>query len=128
MVSSSLLYSIVILVLLYYYYYYHYYYYYYNYYYYTILRVFTPALVDGFSLKSSWLQVSRTLLSILTDLSNAIVWMVPTYLLIFLSDGDAQVILKSWGMWSTSLLPLLLGLLRPYWIVLNRTIFIFSCM
>ena len=34
------------------------YYYYYYYYYYTHLEFFTPALVDGFSLESEWLQVS----------------------------------------------------------------------
>ena len=37
---------------------------------------FILALVDGLSLESVWQQVSRTLLSILADLSNAIVWIV----------------------------------------------------
>ena len=52
------------------------------------LRVFffTPALADGFhwSLSDSKsLQVFRTLLSILVDLNNAVVWMSPLVLLAF---------------------------------------------
>ena len=46
---------------------------------------FTPALADGFhwSLRDSKsLQASRTLLRILTDFNNSVVWMVSTYSLI----------------------------------------------
>ena len=41
---------------------------------------FKPALANGLSLKfnSKFLQVSRTLLSILADLHNEVVWMVST--------------------------------------------------
>ena len=49
----------------------------YYYYFKTFQSPFILALVDGFSLK--WLQVSRTLLSILADLNNAVVWMVSTH-------------------------------------------------
>ena len=41
-------------------------------------EIFKPALADGFPLKFVWQQVSRTLLSILTDLNNAVVLMVST--------------------------------------------------
>ena len=54
------------------------YYYYYYYYYYTPFWVYSPALADGFSLVFDWKQISRTLLSILTDLNNAVIWMVST--------------------------------------------------
>ena len=48
---------------------------------------FVPrALADGFSLESEWQQVSRTLLSILSYLCNAVVWMVSTRPLIFKSS------------------------------------------
>ena len=43
----------------------------------TPFGFFTPALADGFSLESEWQQVSslsRTLLSILANLNNAVVW------------------------------------------------------
>ena len=36
----------------------------------------TLALANGFSLESEWQQVSRTLLSILANLNNAVVWRV----------------------------------------------------
>ena len=45
------------------------------------LVFFPSALADGFSLGSEWQQVSsisRTLLSILTVLNNAVVWMIST--------------------------------------------------
>ena len=45
----------------------------------TPLEFFTSALVDGLSLKFEWQHVSsipRTLLSILADLTNAVVWIV----------------------------------------------------
>ena len=45
-------------------------------------ELFTPAWADSFSQESEWLQVSRTLLSILADLSNTAVWMVSTRTLI----------------------------------------------
>ena len=45
---------------------YHLYYYYYNYY-------FTSALADGLLQEFEWQQVSRTLLSILVNLNNAVV-------------------------------------------------------
>ena len=50
------------------------------------LQFFTSALADGLSLEFEWQkspQVSRTLLSILADPYNTIVWMVTTFLLIF---------------------------------------------
>ena len=51
--------------------------------YYSILlfeSFFTPALADGFFflLEFEWQQVSRTLLSIQTDLNNAVLWVVST--------------------------------------------------
>ena len=42
------------------------------------LEFFTSALADGLSLEFEWQQVSRTLLSILAVLNNAVVWMVST--------------------------------------------------
>ena len=42
------------------------------------LEFFTSVLADGLSLEFEWQQVSRTLLSILTILNNAVVWMVFT--------------------------------------------------
>ena len=45
-------------------------------------EILAPALADGFSLEFEWIkspEVSRTLLSILTDLNSAVVWMVPTH-------------------------------------------------
>ena len=44
-------------------------------------EIFTPALADGFSQEFEWSkssQVYRTLLSILANLNNAVVWMVST--------------------------------------------------
>ena len=58
------------------YYYYNYYYYYYYYLFSLFWEIFTPALADGFSRDSEWPQVSSTLLSILANLNNAVVWMV----------------------------------------------------
>ena len=58
----------------------YYYYYYYSFFFYS-LEFFTPALADGLSpdlSDSKSLQVSRTLLSILAILNNAVVWMVST--------------------------------------------------
>ena len=44
-----------------------------------LFSFFTPALSDGFSQEIEWQQVSsRTLLSILGDVNNAVVWMVST--------------------------------------------------
>ena len=48
---------------------------------------FTPALADGFPLEFKGQQVSRTLLSILTDLNNAVVWMISTCSLISKSSS-----------------------------------------
>ena len=45
---------------------------------------FAPAFAEGFSLESEWQQVTRTLLSILADLNNTVVWMVSTRPLISL--------------------------------------------
>ena len=45
----------------------------------TPLEFFTSALADGFSLEFEWLQVSRTRLSILAVLSNAVVWIISTH-------------------------------------------------
>ena len=39
---------------------------------------FTSSNTDGLSLAFEWQQVSRTLLSILIDLNNAIIWMIST--------------------------------------------------
>ena len=58
----------------------HLYYYYYYYYYYYSFGFFTPALAGVFSSASKWLQVFfnlMTLRSILADLNNAVVWMLP---------------------------------------------------
>ena len=44
-------------------------------YYYLLLAFFTSALADGLSLKFEWWQDSRTVLSILAVLNNAVVWM-----------------------------------------------------
>ena len=46
------------------------------------LRVFTSALPDCLSLEFVWQQVSSSLLSILTDLNNVVVWVVSTHPLI----------------------------------------------
>ena len=46
---------------------------------------FTSVLADGFSLESVWL-VSKSLLFILTDLNNAVVWKVSTRSLIYKSS------------------------------------------
>ena len=40
---------------------------------------FTSANTDSISLRFEWQQVSRTLLNILADLNNAVVWMVSTH-------------------------------------------------
>ena len=53
--------------------------------YFHSLKVFAPGLVDGFSLKFERQQsplVSRTLLSILADPNNVVIWMVSTRSLI----------------------------------------------
>ena len=70
-----------------YYYYYHHYYYPYNYYYFYLFLFFlNPCKIFGLALVFHWSlcdskspRVSRTLLSILTDLNNAIVWIVSTW-------------------------------------------------
>ena len=46
----------------------------------TPWEFFTSVLADGLSLEFEWQQVSWTLLSILTVLNNAVVWMVSTRL------------------------------------------------
>ena len=48
---------------------------------------FTPVLADGSLLESEWQQVSRTLLSILTNLNNAVVWIISTCPLISKSSS-----------------------------------------
>ena len=48
---------------------------------------FTPSLADRLSEEFEWQQVSRALLGILADLSNAIVWMVSTRPLISKSSS-----------------------------------------
>ena len=88
--ANTLLVYITLLSLLYcyynnYYYYFYIYfnYYYYYYYYYYSLEFFTSAYTDGFHWRlsdSKSPQVSRTLLSILAVFSNAVVWMVSTWL------------------------------------------------
>ena len=40
------------------------------------LELFTPKLAGGFPLQFEWHLVSKTLLSILADLNNSVVWMV----------------------------------------------------
>ena len=59
----------------------------YRYYFFLLLfwEFFIPALADGLPLES--LQVSGTLLSILADLNNALVWMVSTRRLISKSSS-----------------------------------------
>ena len=62
------------------------------------MRVYTPALADSFQWslsdnKSS--QVSRTPFSILADLNNTVIWMVPICPLIFTSSSP---ITKTLGM------------------------------
>ena len=47
---------------------------------------FTSLSTGVFSLKSGWYQVSRTLLSILADLSSVVVWMVSSFSLQFPSS------------------------------------------
>ena len=47
-----------------------------DYYYFSFESFFTPALADAFSLEFEWQQVFSTLLSILANLNNAVVWMV----------------------------------------------------
>ena len=39
---------------------------------------FIIMLTDGLSLESEWQQVFRTLLSILANLNNVVVWMIST--------------------------------------------------
>ena len=54
--------------------------YYNNSYYFTPRKFFAPALADGLSLSDSTsLHVPRTLLSILADLNNTGVWIVPIH-------------------------------------------------
>ena len=53
----------------------------------TPWEFFTSALADGLSLETKWQQVSRTLLSILADLNNALVWMVSTRPFIYKSSS-----------------------------------------
>ena len=48
---------------------------------------FTTLLADGSPLESEWQQVSRTLLSILVNLNNTVVWMVCTQPLISKSSS-----------------------------------------
>ena len=57
--------------------------------------IFITALADGFSLSSKYPQVSRTLLSILADLKNAVVWMVSTCPLI--SKSSSSLLPSLWG-------------------------------
>ena len=52
---------------------------------YSFENFLIPVLAEGFSREFEWQKVSRTLLSILADLNNAVVWMVSTCLLIFKS-------------------------------------------
>ena len=47
---------------------------------------FIPALGDSFSLEFEWQQVSKTFLGILTNVNNAVVWIVSAYLLIYKSS------------------------------------------
>ena len=63
----------------------------YNYSYITPCELFKPALGDDISFSMSFSnspQVSRTLLSILSDLSNPVVWMVAARLLISNSSSS----------------------------------------
>ena len=41
-------------------------------------EIFTPMLADGLSLEVEWQQISMTLLTILANLNNVVVWMVST--------------------------------------------------
>ena len=58
-----------------------------NYHYLLLWGFSTPALANGLPLEFKWQQVSRTLLSILTDLNNTAVWMVFTHSLISKSSS-----------------------------------------
>ena len=53
----------------------------------TSWKVFSSPLADSLLLESEWQEISRTHLSILTDLSNAVVWMVSTLPLISKSSS-----------------------------------------
>ena len=55
---------------------------------------FTSALVDDLPREFKWQQVSRTLLSILADLHNDVVWMVSTRPLLY---KDLQSLYQSFG-------------------------------
>ena len=48
---------------------------------------FIPVLADRYSLEAEWQQVSRTLLSVLSNLNYAVVWMFSTYPLISKSSS-----------------------------------------
>ena len=52
-----------------------------------LFKFFTLALADDFWLEFKWQQVSRTLLSILTNLNNAVVWTVSTHPIISKSSS-----------------------------------------
>ena len=54
---------------------------------YSLRVFFTSVLADGLSLKFEWSQVSRTLLSILADLSSMVVWMISIHPLISKSSS-----------------------------------------
>ena len=62
----------------------------YCYYYFTLLRVFLTSVSWWFLHETEWQQVSRTLLSILAVLNNALVWIVSTRPLIFESSSSSS--------------------------------------
>ena len=83
-------------------------------YYFTPSDFFTPALADGLSLKSGWHDVSRTLLSILDNLSNTVVWMVS---ILPLTSNPTS----SWGPLKARQLPMVLS-----WLSCS-TVFLILC-
>ena len=84
------------------------------------LWVFTPALTDDFSLEFEWQQVSLTLLSILANLDNPIVWMVSTCSLISNTSSPCTNL-----MWIVPSAPITVGCILSFYDSLVSTFFIF---
>ena len=59
-----------------------------HYYYLLLFKFFTPMVFHWSLSNNKSLEVSRTLLSILANLSNAVVWMVSSHPLIFKSSSS----------------------------------------
>ena len=52
-----------------------------SYYFLLFWECFTPALADGFSQEFKWQQVAMTLLNILANFNNAVIWIISVLLL-----------------------------------------------